>query len=204
MVISVEKKTINRICKELKKLPENGLTLKQVICCITSSTGIIEPPLLPTDSNGILVKCRKEVSAFIITKSIRAYPMGKLIPTLVKIANTVYSELGHGWNEKVYQEAMKIELNRTLVKIVVSSEVPTSIVYKGIQLGDGVYVRTDIVLTDDTNHKLLLELKVSKTNLDKAVNQCKRYLRLGAIPIGLVINFPDKLYGKPIFKTVFP
>ena len=160
-------------------------------------------PILPIENKGVIDKCRQQIASFVITKCIRGYSMGKLIPTIQNIANTVYLELGPGWNEKVYQEAMKIEFNMILPNILVISEVPTAILYKGKQLGDGVYIRTDLVLINK-DKKLLLELKVSKSNLSKAVNQCKRYLRLKGISVGLVINFPEKLYGRPICQTCLP
>lgn len=191
---------MQRIIKELKKLPKEGLTRDQVLDCVYQ----VEPlPILPIDNNGVIEKCIRQLASFCITKCIRGYRMGKIIPTIQKIANNVYTELGPGWNEKVYQEAMKIEFNNLLPNLLVSSEVPTSIIYKGKQLGDGVYVRTDIILIEN-DKKILLELKVSKSSLDKAVNQCKRYLRLKGISVGLVINFPEKLYGRPICQTVFP
>ena len=62
-------------------------------------------------------------------------------------------------------------------------------------MGDGVNVRSDILVEDrTTGQQLLLELKAvpaSNSTMEKAVQQCRRYLKLKKYPSGMVVNFPS-------------
>lgn len=190
--------------KLIKKLPKNDLTQQQILDAID----LFLTPKYHKNKDPKCLKCQQQISSFIITKFIRAYPLTNLINNIRKSASNVWNNLGHGWNEKVYQEAMKIELH-SIHNIYLQSETPTSIIYQNRILGDGVYIRTDLVvgLSNTIDKQILLEFKAivkTKANMEKAIGQCKRYLRLKNIPVGMVINFPDKLYSQPHFIIVFP
>lgn len=201
----MEKRILSNIKREFKKLSENPdrqYNTKELL-------EILENIIIKKNDkyiNNITERCEQQIASIIITRFIRCYPKYKLIKKIKECANNVYSELSHGWNEKVYQEALKIELSIMCPEINISSEVTNSISYKNKLLGDGVYIRNDIKIMDSKfNNLLLLELKSivsNKSNIEKAVNQCKRYLRLVGMNVGLVINFPDKLYGRVYFRVV--
>ena len=105
-------------------------------------------------------------------------------------AEAVYSELGWGWREDVYREALAVELRRR--GRAVQKEVVFPIRYKGEVLSH-VGLRVDMVV----GGTLVVELKANAGEpaaLRRAEQQCRRYVRILAAPSlsGLVLNFPDK------------
>ena len=144
-----------------------------------------------------LQKCREIMASHRITKTVRAARYTDLFQTVRTAANTVYTTMDWGWNEKVFQEALKTELDHISTGAYhLCSEIAHTIFYRGKPMGDGVNARTDILLTErSTGRQLLLELKAvtdSRSSMDKAVQQCKRYLRMKQMSVGMVINFPDR------------
>jgi len=135
---------------------------------------------------------KMHLAALRITAFIRA--SSRIIRDVQSCAAEVYREMGWGWTEKAYQEAIKMELD--MLGYRVTSEIPHTIYYKGRPLGEGVCTRIDIIAEDRYSWKqVLIELKsvpLSKAAMDKAKQQCRRYLRLTGYPVGLVINFPQQ------------
>jgi GxxExxY protein len=152
---------------------------------------------------------RKTLASFKITSFLRKYNKDYLN---IKISSQkVYLELGWGFNEKVYQEALKRELIETYPYYSIVSEVPRTIYYKGYPLGDGVYIRSDILITNrTTNKQILLELKADQasiTSIKKARQQLSRYLSNNInqsenLKTGIVIIFPDKSGCQPMLKVI--
>lgn len=92
----------------------------------------------------------------------------------------MYKTLGAGFLEKIYEEALLIEL----VSQGLKAEPQKAIIvhYKGKQIGNYI---ADIIVED----KILLELKSVK-ELSKAHEaQILNYLKATGIEIGLLINF---------------
>ncbi len=119
----------------------------------------------------------------------------RMMRQVARASREVYREMGWGWGEKVYQEALKMELDGLGYRV--TSEIPHTIHYKGRPLGDGVNVRSDILVEtrDAEPRQLLLELKAVATSasaMRKAVQQCSRYLYLKKYERGMVINFPER------------
>ena len=104
-------------------------------------------------------------------------------------ARKVYDELGWGWREDVYREALARDLRAGGLQL--SCEVAMPVVYKGSPLSH-VSVRWDMVVEDC----VVVELKATKGPLAlRALRQCKRYA--GSRYHCLAINFPDR-EGEPI------
>lgn len=93
----------------------------------------------------------------------------------------VYSVLGTGFSEEVYQEALEKEL--VLREIPYESQKPLRLSYKGA-LMEKIY-RADIVCFD----KIILELKAVKTLLPEHEAQLLNYLKVTGFRLGLLINF---------------
>jgi len=92
----------------------------------------------------------------------------------------VFRELGYGFLEKVYQRAMKVELE--LRGLTAEIETDIQVRYKGQVVGD---YRADIFV----NRCVLVELKVSP-NLDgRDEAQLLNELKATGIKVGLLINF---------------
>jgi GxxExxY protein len=92
----------------------------------------------------------------------------------------VFRELGYGFLEKVYQRAMKVELE--LRGLTAEIETDIQVRYNGQVVGD---YRANIFV----NRCVLVELKVSP-NLDRRDEaQLLNELKATGIKVGLLINF---------------
>jgi len=148
-------------------------------------------PVLTEQQEAVLSPLRRHLAALRVTAFIRV--QHRMMRDVQRSALEVYRELGWGWNEKAYQEAIKMELDQLGYRV--TSEITHTIYYKGRPMGDGVNVRSDILVEDrTTGRQLLLELKAvpaSNSTMEKAVQQCRRYLKLKKYPSGMVVNFPS-------------
>ena len=93
----------------------------------------------------------------------------------------VYTTLGTGFLEGVYQEALELELAARGIPYKSQSEI--SIMYKGTRLQQKY--RADIVCFD----KIILELKAVKQLLPEHSAQLQNYLRATGMKLGLLVNF---------------
>ena len=93
----------------------------------------------------------------------------------------VYKNLGSGFLEAVYQEALEIEL--ALRGIPFKAQAEIEIKYKG-KLLKQTY-RADVLCYD----KIILELKAVKTLLPEHEAQLQNYLRATGMKVGLLVNF---------------
>tara|TARA_B100000214_G_C23440671_1_gene389031 strand:- start:35 stop:466 length:432 start_codon:yes stop_codon:yes gene_type:complete len=105
-----------------------------------------------------------------------------LLKTLIEYSNKVYSVLGHGHNEVIYHNALKVELRINNIKY--ETEKITPIYYEGYCVGNG---RADLVVDTD----LTVELKATTKLSMKNKCQLRKYLINTNSPIGIVINFPQ-------------
>ena len=117
-----------------------------------------------------------------------------LIEKIKCIAKEIYTELGGGYLENVYEEAMAIELRAK--KIQYEVERNREIFYKGIRVGTH---RLDFIIESD----LVVEIKATNTITRIHMGQTQAYLRVTGIKKGLIINFPypEKEEG-PDFQEV--
>lgn len=153
-------------------------------------------------------RCRQILASYVITRIMRAAAYRTILSKVREAAKTVYQTLDWGWNEKHYQEALKTELDGLAGQYwTICSEIPHTISYGGRPMGDGVNVRTDILLTQRRHpgRRIILELKAvseGRSAMLKAVQQCKRYITMLDIPVGMVINFPDRPSLRPKTQLV--
>jgi len=103
---------------------------------------------------------------------------------IIGAAMNVHSELGCGFLEAVYQEALEIEFKH--IHIPFLSEVPLSVMYKGESLQKQYFA--DFVCYD----KIIIELKSVSglTNIHEA--QVFNYLKATGFKLGILINFGEK------------
>ncbi len=90
------------------------------------------------------------------------------------------NELGLGFLEKVYENALKIELEER--GFVVEQQYPIKVIYKNKIIGD---YYADLYLAD----KIIIEIKTVNelSNIHKA--QLLNYLRATGIKLGVLVNF---------------
>lgn len=104
----------------------------------------------------------------------------ELSDKIIGCAFEVYNTLGNCFLEKVYENAMMVELRSH--KIDVTNQAPLQVYYKNQIVGNYF---ADILVQD----KIILELKVTShlENIHKA--QLLNYLQASKIKVGYLLNF---------------
>ena len=110
------------------------------------------------------------------------YPLSELTGKIIGCAMEVHRILGNGFQERIYQRALAIEMN--LQGISYSREHEMDIYYKGNLLGTR---RVDFFVEEE----IMLELKAKKNLDDADLAQAINYLEAYGKTIGLLINFGD-------------
>lgn len=100
----------------------------------------------------------------------------------IACAFAVHSELGNGFLEKVYENAMCVELEKNGLKF--ERQKPLNVFYAGTLVGE---FQADIVV----ENALILELKAIKSLTDAHAAQCINYLKATGLPLCLLINFGE-------------
>jgi len=96
---------------------------------------------------------------------------------------TVYNEMGFGFFEKVYENAMALELNK--LGFSVEQQKPINVYYGGEVVGE---YYSDILV----NGVVILELKSVKQLLPEHEAQLLSYLKSSLVEVGLLLNFGPK------------
>jgi GxxExxY protein len=99
---------------------------------------------------------------------------------IIGAAFEVHNHLGYGFLEKVYQRAMKVELEARGLKAEI--EVEIQVHYKGIEVG---YYKADILVCG----RVLVELKAAPEYCSADEAQLLNELKATGIKVGLLINF---------------
>ena len=116
----------------------------------------------------------------------------QLITEIIECAKRIRRQLGPGFLEKVYKNAMVVELRK--LKLNFETEKLIQVLYDGIVVGE---YRTDIIVEG----KLILELKATQDLSIANVVQLVNYLTSTQIDDGLLINFgSDKLQFKRKYR----
>ena len=108
---------------------------------------------------------------------------GELTDAIIKIYYEVYNELGYGFLEKVYQNALFLELKRKGFEVEPQKHIKVH--YKGVEIGDYF---ADMAV----NQTIILELKASEMLVYANELQLLNYLRATDIEVGLLLNFGKK------------
>ena len=118
-----------------------------------------------------------------------------LTSRIIEAAISVHTELGPGLLESVYSAAMVIELG--LMGIDAKSEISVPVFYRGNKIADDGF-RMDL-LVEDT---IIVEMK--SVDIIKPVHkkQLLTYLKLSHKPLGLLINFNNRLLKDGIVRIV--
>lgn len=95
----------------------------------------------------------------------------------------VYNQLGYGFLEKVYENAMMIELRKLGLKCVQQVSIPAY--YDTEKVGN---YTADIVV----DRKVILELKAAENLAPEHKAQLVNYLRATDLEVGLLLNFGKK------------
>ena len=106
-----------------------------------------------------------------------------LTSKIIGCAYRVANELGSGFLEKVYENALAHELRKAGIKV--EQQHGIVVLYDGVEVGDYV---ADLLV----NNQVLVELKTCKDLDDVHLAQCLNYLKATGQRVCLLMNF-----GKP-------
>ncbi len=95
----------------------------------------------------------------------------------------VYNNLGFGFLEKIYENALKIELE--LMGFSVEKQKPIHVYYNEICIGN---YYADLVI----NEKIILEIKAVEFLVPEHEHQLINYLKATDFEVGLLLNFGKK------------
>ncbi len=96
---------------------------------------------------------------------------------------SVYNRLGYGFTEKVYENALALELRK--LGLQVEQQKPIKVYYDGQVVGEYF---ADIVV----NGAVILELKAVRRFLKEHEAQLLNYLKATTVEVGMLLNFGPK------------
>ena len=114
---------------------------------------------------------------------------------VIGCAYNVHNILGPGFLEKVYENALRMELDAA--GLAVRQQVPMTVYYRGLPVGEYV---ADLVVSDT----LILEIKAVQHLAKEHEVQLVNYLTATDIEDGLLINFGSSVEIKHKYRTYRP
>ncbi len=112
---------------------------------------------------------------------------------VIKAYYNVYNKLGYGFLEKVYENAMVIELKSMGLKV--EQQVKIKVFYNGQEVG---YYIMDIVVENIVG----VEIKACEALCVEHTYQLINYLKASQIEVGLLLNFgKDPEIKRKIFRN---
>jgi GxxExxY protein len=107
----------------------------------------------------------------------------ELTEKIIKIFYKVYTKLGYGFLEKVYENAMMIEFKKESIPAVSQSAI--KVFYENEIIGEYF---ADILI----DNKVIIEIKASRSLGPENEAQLLNYLKGTDIEVGLLLNFGPK------------
>ena len=107
----------------------------------------------------------------------------ELTEKIIEIFYRVYNKLGYGFLEKVYENAMMIELKKEGFSAV--SQYAIKVFYEGEVIGE---YYADILV----DNNVIVEIKAAKSLVKENEAQLLNYLKATDIEVGLLVNFGTK------------
>lgn len=99
---------------------------------------------------------------------------------MIGAAVEVHKELGPGFLESIYEEALKVELSKN--ELDFASQMEVQIEYLGVPVG---LHRLDLLIQNE----VIVELKAVKELADIHFAQLRSYLKATGMKVGLLLNF---------------
>ena len=109
------------------------------------------------------------------------------------LCNQVFNELGPGYSERVYHNALEVLLRKNNIPYETERIIP--IVFQGHTIGN---LRGDIII----DGKIIVELKAVKSLNSQNTTQARNYIKLTGIPRALLVNFPQTVANECEFEEV--
>lgn len=105
---------------------------------------------------------------------------------------SVYSELGFGFLEGVYANALAVLLKNSGLKY--ERQVPYQVRFHGQIIGN---YRADLVVES----RIIVEVKAGRSIIQQHTAQLLNYLRAARLQVGLLLNFGEKAEFKRVVWT---
>ena len=109
-----------------------------------------------------------------------AYPLKQETHAIIGCAFEVLNELGHGLNEKCYENSLVVEFG--LRKIAFAQQRQFDVLYKTHKVG--LFI-PDLIAFD----QVIVDTKVIDRITDQERGQMLNYLRVTKLRVGLILNF---------------
>ena len=123
------------------------------------------------------------------------YKHSDITGNIIKAFYKVYNQLGYGFLEKVYENALLIELRKFGLEC--SAQYPIEVFYDNLKVG--FYV-ADIVV----NNCVIIEIKAAETICEEHEARLTNYLRATDIEVGLLLNFGEKAeFKRKVFSVEY-
>jgi len=106
-----------------------------------------------------------------------------LTSAIIQAFYKVYNTLGYGFLEKVYENALKIELTKTGIPI--EQQMNIKVYYESEHVGD---YYADLLVKG----LVIIELKAAESICEEHETQLLNYLKATDIEVGLLLNFGKK------------
>lgn len=118
-----------------------------------------------------------------------------LTQMIIGCAYKVHNALGHGFLEKVYENALRIELEKLGLRV--KQQEPINVTYEGQVVGE---YYADLWVDE----RVVLEVKAVQTIAKAHEVQLVNYLSATGIDTGLVLNFGTSVQVKRKFREYLP
>lgn len=119
----------------------------------------------------------------------------ELTETIIGFAYKVHNSLGPGFLEKIYENALRIELEKA--GFTVKQQEPINVMYAGEVVGE---YYADLWVDE----RIVIELKASMTLAKEHEVQLVNYLAATGIADGLLINFGSSVQVKRKYRNYKP
>ena len=105
---------------------------------------------------------------------------------VVGCAMNVLNAIGHGFYEKVYENALVVEFNQQAIPFEQQLQFP--ILYKNIKVG--TYI-PDLICFNS----IVVDTKTVERLTDHETGQMLNYLKITGLPVGVLLNFKKPKLG---------
>ena len=112
---------------------------------------------------------------------------------IIGSAMEVLNEIGHGFHEKIYENALVVEFGLRRIPVIQQPDFP--VIYKSVIVGSYV---PDLVCFD----QVVVDAKTIEEITDHEIGKMLNYLKVTNLQVGLLINFKHpKLEFKRVVRT---
>ncbi len=101
---------------------------------------------------------------------------------IIGAAFAVLNEIGHGFHEKPYENALVVEFTQREISFVQQPRYP--MLYRGVKISEFV---PDLIAFD----KVVIDTKTIERITDLEIGQMLNYLKITGLPVGLILNFKN-------------